>query len=124
MIVREKDYVQRLQEIKPINPKGNKSWILVGRTDAEAKAPILGPPDAKSWLIRKDTNSGKDWRQKEMTEDEMVGWHHWLNRHEFEQAPGDSEGQISLACCSPWGCKQVDMAEQLNSNKKYPSGYE
>ena len=124
MIFREKDYVQRLQEIKSVNPKGNKSWILVECTDAEAKAPILGPPDAKSWLIRKGTNSGKDWRQKEMTEDEMVGWHHWLNRHEFEQALRDSEGQVRLACCSPWGCQQLDTAEQLKSNKRYPSVYE
>ena len=83
------------REIQPVHPKVNQSWIFIGRTDAEAKAPILGPPDEKSRLIRKDPDTGKDWRQekKGMTEDEMVGWHHWLNGHEFEQAPGDGEGQ-------------------------------
>ena len=91
------------KEIKPVNPKGNQSWIFIGRTDAEAETPILWPPD-ENWLIWKDPDAGKDWRQEEKgtTEDEMVGWHHWLNEHEFEQAPGDGEGQRSLACCSPW----------------------
>ena len=75
------------KEIKPVNPKGNQPWIFTGRTDAEAEAPKLWPPDAKSWLIRKDPDARKDWRQeKEMTEDEMVGWHHWIHWHEFEQA--------------------------------------
>ena len=74
------------KEIKPVNPKGNQSWIFTGRTDAEAEAPILWPPDVKSWLIRKDLDAGKDWRQKGMTEDEVIGWHHWLNGHESEQA--------------------------------------
>jgi len=89
------------KEIKPVNPKGNQSWILIGRTDTEA--PILWPPDGKNWLIRKDPDAGKDWRQKEkgMIEDEMVGWHPQLNGHEFEQAPGGGEGQGSLAYCSP-----------------------
>ena len=88
------------KEIKPVNPKGNQPWIFIGRTHAEAEAPILWPPDAKSWLIRKDFNAGKGWRQKEkrMTENEMVGRHHWLNGHEFEQSPGDGDGQGSLAC--------------------------
>ena len=84
-----------------------------------AKTPILWPPDAKSWLIRKYPDPGKDWRQeKGMTEDKMVGWHHWLNGHEFEQALGDGDRQGSLACCSPWGCKDLAITEQLN-NKKY-----
>ena len=104
------------KEIQPVNPKGNQSCVFTGRTDAEAEAPILWPPDMKNWLIGKDPDAGKDWRQKEkgMTEDEMVGWHHWLKRHEFEWAPGVGEGQGRLVCCSPWGCKDLDMAEQLN----------
>ena len=106
------------KEIKPVNPKGNQSWIFTRGTDAEAEAPILWPPDAKSQLIRKDSDAGKEWRQehKGMTEDEMVGWHHWLNGHEFEQILGDSEGQGKLACCSPWGCKELDKTEWLNNN--------
>ena len=104
------------KEIKPVNPEGNQSWIFIGRNDAEAETPILWPPDAKSWLIGKDPDAGKDWRQEEkgMTEDEMVGWHHWLDGHEFEQAPGVDDGQGSLACCSPWGCKESEMTEWLN----------
>ena len=91
------------KEIKPVNAKGNQSWMFIGRTGSEAKALVLWPPDAKSWLIRKDPDAGKDWRQEEkgMTEDEMVGWHHWLDGHEFEQALGDGEGQGSLVCCNP-----------------------
>ena len=98
------------------NPKRNQSWIFTGRTDAEAEAPILWPPDVKNWLIGKDPDAGKDWRQEEkgMTEDEMFGWHHWLNGHKFEQALGISDEQGSLACCSPWGCKESDTTEQLN----------
>ena len=93
------------KEIQPVHPKGNQSWIFIGRTDAEAAAPILWPPDAESQLIRKDPDARKDWRQekKGTTADDMVGWHHQLNGHEFEQAPGDGEGQESLVCCSPWG---------------------
>ena len=96
------------KEIKPVNPKGNQSWILTGRTDAEAEAPILWPPDAKNWLIGKDPGARKDWRQEEKgtTENEMVGWHHQLNGHELEQALGAGDGQGSLACCSPWGHKK------------------
>ena len=103
------------KEIKLVNPKGNQSWIFIGRTDAEA--PIVRPPDMKSWFIRKDPNAGKDWRQEEkgMTEDEMVGRHHQLNGHEFEQALGVGDGQGSLACCSPWGHKESDKTERLNS---------
>ena len=83
----------------------------MGRTDAEAEAPILWPPDEESWLIGKDPDAGRDWGQegKEMTEDEMVGWHHWLNGHDFEQALGESDGQGSLVCCSPWGHKESYM---------------
>ena len=107
------------KEIKLVNPKGNQSQIFIGRTDAEAEAPILWSPDAKNWLIGKDLDAGKDWRQKKKgaTEDEMVGWHHWLNGHEFEQATGVSDGQGSLACCSPWGHKASDMTEWLNWTK-------
>ena len=98
------------KEIKSVNPKGNQSWLFIGKTDAEVEAPILWTIDAKSWLIRKDPDAGKDWRQEEKgtTKDEMVGWHHWHNGHEFEQTPGDGEGQSSLAYCSPWGCKESD----------------
>ena len=104
-VVLEKAFESPLdcKDIKPVNPKEYQSWIFIRRTDTEA--PILGPPDAKSRLIRKDPDAGKDWRQekKGTTEDKIVGWHHWLNRHESEQAPGDGGGQGSLACCSPWG---------------------
>ena len=104
------------KEIKPVNPKGNRSWLFITRTDAEAEAPKLWLPDAKSQLIGKDPDAGKDWGQeKGVTEDEMVGPHHWLTGHEFEQALGDSEGQGSLACCSPWGLKESDPTEWLNN---------
>ena len=104
------------KEIKSVNPKGNQSWIFIGRIDAEAEVPIFWPPDAKSWLIRKDPDCRKDWKQeKGITEYEMVGWHHRLNRHEFEQAPGDGEGQRNLVCCSPWGLKELDTTEWLNN---------
>ena len=102
--------------IKPVNLKGNQSWIFIGKTDAESEAPILWPPDAKNWLIWKDPDAGQDWRQEEkgMTEDEIVGWHYWLDGHEFEQALGVGDGQRSLVCCSPWGRKESDAPEQLN----------
>ena len=89
--------------LKPVNPKGNQPWIFLGRIDAETEAPILWSPDTNSWLIGKDPDAGKDWEQEEkgVIEDEMVGWHHQLNGHEFEQAPGDREGQGSLVCFSP-----------------------
>ena len=105
------------KEIQPVNHKRNQSWIFIGRTDA--KAPILWPRDVKNWLIGKYPDAWKDWRQEEkgMTEDEMVGWHHQLIGHELEQTPGDSEGQGSVACCSPWGHKELDMTEWLNKNK-------
>ena len=103
------------KEIKRVHPKGNQSWIFIGRTDAEAETPNLWPLDAKNWLIWKDSDAGNDWRWKEeMTEDEMVGWHHQLYGHEFESAPQVGHGQGSLVCCSPWGHKESDMTEQLN----------
>ena len=106
------------KEIKSVNPKGNQSWIFIGRTNDEAEAPVLWLPNAKSWLIGKDPDGRKDWRQKEkeMTKDEMVGWHHWLNGQEFEQAVGDGEGQEGLACCSPWGLKESNVIEWLKNN--------
>ena len=104
------------KEIKLVNPKGNQSCIFIGRTDAEAEAPIIWPPDAKNWLTGKDPDAGKDWRQRDKgsTEDEMIGWHHQLDGHEFEQALGVADGQGSLVCCSPWGCKESETTEELN----------
>ena len=104
------------KEIKPVNPKVNQSWIFIGRTDAEAEAAILWPLDVKSLLIGKDPDAGKDWSQEEKgtTEDEMVGWHHWLDGHEFEWTPGAGDGQGGLAYCDSWGCKELDMTERLN----------
>ena len=104
------------KEIKPVNPKGNQSWIFIGRTDSEAETPIFCPPDVKNWLTGKNPDAGKDWRQQEKrtTEDEMIGWHHWYNAHEFERAPGVGDGQGSLVCCSQWGCKESDTNEWLN----------
>ena len=108
------------REIKPVNPKGNQHWICIGKTNAEAEAPILQVPNVKNWLIWKDPDAEKDWRweEKGMTEDEMAGWHHRLNGHEFEQTPGDSEGQRNLAYCSPWGHKEPDITSWLNNNNK------
>ena len=105
------------KEIKPVNPKGSLSWLFIGRTDVEAETPIRCPPDVKNWLIGKDPDAGKDWRQEEkgMTEDEMVGCNHQLDGHEFEQASGVGDGQGSLSCCSPWGRKECDSTEWLNS---------
>ena len=112
-LVLEKTFESLLdsKEINPINPKGNQPWLFIGRTDAEVETPILWPPNVNIWLIGKDPDAGKEWRQEEkgMTEDEMVGWHHQLNGQEFEQTPGDSEEQASLVCCSPWGRKELDM---------------
>ena len=97
------------KEIQPVNPKGNQSWIFIGRTDAEAEIPILWPPDAKNWLIGKDPDAGKDWRREEKgtTEDEMVGWRHQLDGHEFDQTPGVGDGQESLACCQSMGSQRM-----------------
>ena len=104
------------KETQPVNPKGNQSWVFIGMTDAEAEMPILWPPDVKNWLTGKDPHAGKDWRweKKGTTEDEMVGWHHWLDGHEFEQTLGVGNGQGCLTCCSLWGCKELDTTEWLN----------
>ena len=104
------------KKIQPVHPKGDQSWVFIGRTDAEADTPILWPPDVKNWLFWKDPGSGKDLRHEEKgkTEDEMFGWHHWVNRHEFEQTPRVGDGQGSLACCSPWCRKYSDTTEWLN----------
>ena len=98
------------KKIQLVNPKGNQFWIFIERTDAEAETPLLWPPDAKNWLTGTDPDAGKDWRweEKGTTEDEMVGWHHRHNGHEFEQAPRVGDGQGGLACCSPWGHKESD----------------
>ena len=106
------------KEIQAIHPKGNQSWIFIARNDSEAEAPVLWPPDEKNWLIGKDPDTGKDRRQEEkgMREDEMVGWHHRLNGHEFEQAWGVGDGQGSLVCFSPWVSQRVghDWVTELN----------
>ena len=104
------------KEIQPVHPKGYQSWVFIGRTDVEAETPILWSPDAKSLLIRKDPDAGKDWGQEEKgtTEDEMVRWHHQLNGHEFRKAPGVGDGQGGLTCCNSWGRKELDTTERLN----------
>ena len=108
------------KDTKPVNLKGNQSWIFIGRTDAEAETPVHWPLDANNWLIGKDAGAGKDWRQEEkgMTEDEMVGWHLCLNGYEFEQVLGDDEGQGSLVCCSQWGHKELHMIGWLCGSQK------
>ena len=107
------------EEIKPVNLKGNQSWIFTGRTEAEAEAPIVWPLGTKNWLIGKDPDAGKDWRQEEKgkTEVEMVEWHHRLDGHEFEWVPGIGDGQESLVCCSPWGHQELDTTEWLNGTE-------
>ena len=104
------------KEIQPVHPKGDQSWVFIGRTDAEAEPPILWPPHMKSWLIGKDPDAGRDWGQEEKgtTEDEMAGWHHRLNGHEFEWTPGVGDGQGGLACWDSWGHKELDTTERLN----------
>ena len=99
------------REIQPAHSKRDQSWLFFGRNDAKAETPVLWPSCVKSWLIGSDSDAGRDWGQEEKgtIEDEMAGWYRWLNVHEFEQTLGDGEGQGSLACCSPWGCKVVDM---------------
>ena len=106
------------KDIKPVHPKGDQSWVLIGRTDTEAETPILWPPHAKSWLTVKDSDAGRDWGQEEKgtTEDETAGWHHWLNGCESEWTPGVGDGQGGLACCSSWGRKELDTTEWLNWN--------
>ena len=104
------------KEIQPVHPKREQFWVFIGRTDVEAETPVLWPPDRKSWLIWKDRDAGKDWGQEEKgtTEDEMVGWHRWLNGHGFGWTPGVGDGQGGLECCGSWGHKELDMTEQLN----------
>ena len=104
------------KEIQLFHPKGSQSWIFIGRADVEAETSVLWPPGEKNWLIGKDPDAGKDWRQEEkgMTKNEMVGWHHWLNGHEFEQVLGVGDGQGSLMCCSPWCHKKLDRTACLN----------
>ena len=104
------------KEIQPVRPKGNQSWVFIGRTDAEAETPILWPPHAKSWLIGKDPDAGRDWGQEEKgtREDEMAGCHHWLDGQEFGWTLGVGDGQGGLACCDSWGRKESDTTEQLN----------
>ena len=104
------------KEIQLVHPKGDQSWVFIGRTDVEAETTILWPPDVKSWLIGKDADAGKDWGQeeKETTEDEIVGQHHQLNGHGFGWTPGFGDGQEGLSCYGSWGRKESDMTEQLN----------
>ena len=104
------------KEIQSVHPKGNPSWVFIGRTDVETETPILWPPDVKSWLIWKDPDAGKDWGQeaKGTTDDEMVGWHHRLNGHRFGWTPGVGDGQGGLACCGSWRHKESDKTEHLN----------
>ena len=117
-VVLEKTHESPLdcKEIQPVHPKGDQSWVFIGRTGIEAETSILWPPDEKSWLIGKDLDAGKDWGQEEKgtTEDEMVEWHHWLNGHEFEWTLGVADRQGGLVCCGPWGHKELDMTERLN----------
>ena len=110
------------KEAQPVHPKGDQSWMLFGRTDVEAKTPKVWAHDVKSWLIWKDPDAGKDWghEEKQTTEDEMIGWHHWLNGHGFGWTPGVGDGQGGLACCS-WVCKESDTTEQLNWTDNMPS---
>ena len=105
-----------LQEIQPVHPKGDQSCVFIGRTDAEVEPPILWPPHAKSWLIGKDPDAGRDWGQEEKgtTEDEMAGWHYWLDGRESQWTPGVGDGQGGLACCDSWGHKELDTTEWLN----------
>ena len=115
------EYPLNWKVIQPVNPKGNQSWIFIGRIDAEDETPILWPPD-ENWLIWNDPDAGKDWRwEKGTTEDDMVGWYHWLNGHEFEDPAGVCDGQGGLACFSPWGHKESDTTEQLNWTELNPS---
>ena len=113
------------KEIWPVHPKGNQSWIFIGRTDAKAETPTLWPPDVKNWLLGKESDAGKDWRQEEkgMTENEIAGWHHQLSGHEFEQTPGDGEEQGSLACCSPWRHKSQTWLSSWTARLQEAWGY-
>ena len=109
------------KEIQPVHPKGNQSWVFIGRTDAETETPILWPPVAKNWLTGRDPEAKQDWRweEKGMTEDEMAGWHHQLDGHESEWTPRVSDGQGGLVCCNSWGRKEMDTTERLNWTELY-----
>ena len=111
------------KEIQPVHSKGDQPWVFIGRNDAKAESPILWPPHVKSWLIGKDSDAGRDWGQEEKatTEDEMAGWHHQLNGHEFEWTPGDGDGQGGLVCCDSWGHKETRLSSwtELNYSKQY-----
>jgi len=126
-VVLEKTFESPLdcKEIQQVHRKGNQSWVFIGRTDVEAETPIVWPPDAKSWLIWKDPDTGKDWRQEEkgMTEDEMAGWHHRLNGHGFGWISGVGDGQGGLACCSSCSRKKWDTTERLNWTELEPTYY-
>ena len=104
------------KEIQPVHSKAEQSWVVFGKNDAEAETPVLWPPHVKSWLIEKDSDAGRGWRQEEKgtTEDEIAGWHHRLNGHEFEWTLGVGDGQGGLMCCNSWGCKELDTTEWLN----------
>ena len=110
------------KEIQPVHSKGDQPWVFFGRNDAKAETPVLWPPHVKSWLTGKDSDAGRDWEQEEkgITEDEMAGWHHRLDGHEFEWTTGVGDGQGGLACCYSWGCKDSDTTEQLNWTELNP----
>ena len=114
------------KEMQPVYPKGEQSWVFIGRTVVEVETPILWSPDGKSWLIWKDPDAGKDWGQEEKgtTEEEMVGWHHRLDGRGFEWHPGVVDGQGGLACCDSWGCRELDMTEWLNWTELWVFGKE
>ena len=109
------------REIQTVHPKGDQSWVFIGRTDAKAEMPILWPPDAKSWLIGKDSDAGRDWGQEEKgtTEDEMAGWHHWLDGRESGWTPGIGDGQGGLVCCDSWDRKESDTTELLSNSNNW-----
>ena len=125
LVLKTLDSPMVCKEIKPVNPKANQSQIFIGRIDAETETSILWPPNVKNWLIGKYLDAGKDWRhleEKGMTEDEMVGWHHLLDGHEFEQVPGVGDGKGSLVCCSPWGYEELGTTKRLNWTQKKQCG--
>jgi len=109
-------YFGEPKEIQPVHSKGDQPWVFFGKNDAKAETPVLSPPHAKSWLIGKDPDAGRDWGQEEngMTEDEMAGWHHRLDGRESEWTAGVGDGQGGLACCDSWGRKESDTTERLN----------